>query len=383
MSNNRIPMQSLRQSLSRVRLWDSRQAFVLCTFCLLLFFTGEVSAGEFYYGDAQVSVTATIDASDLLRIRQNAGGYPGVPLLGNADASGHDCRLAVSDALLIRQYLLGFRPDLPSSIPPVCWAFSLTITNGDGQEGPTNQTLPQPLEVTLDNLPACTQTISGCTRGGATITYDITGDTTGGATLSGGVTSLDIDTDSLGRAGALLTLGPNAGAVTVVASITLRSANGTLLTTISALFTENALGVKIASPAAGTCLNTSQTDVTVTTNIADGNTVYLSVNGSPATVNGGSPLPLILTSGGQATINNVDLPEGWVVLIASISGADSPPVIIMSDLTPPAVDVDPLAPCYSVGSVTVSATCDDTGSGVDTCMVSIDGGGDWYPSPHF
>ncbi len=351
---------------------------------MLLAFVGKARAGDLYYGDAQVDVTVTIDVNDILRIRQNAGGYTGVPLRGNADASGHDCRLAVSDALVIHQYLLGFRSDLPISIPPKCWAFELSITNGDGQEGLPNQTLPQPLEVTLNNFPTCTQTISGCTLGGVTVTYEITDDSTGGALLSTGVTKSDINTDSSGTVSTLLTMGPGPGAVTIVGSVDLYSAEGGLLTTISALFTEKAIGVNIASPAAGVCLNTSQTDVTVTTNSADGNTVTLTVNGSVATVNGGNPLPPIFSSGGQATINNVDLPEGPVTFIVSISGADSDPVSITVDLTPPTVDVDGPISCDTDGDVTISASCDDVGTGVlaGSCEVSIDGGVNWYDSPH-
>jgi len=203
MSNSQIPKREIFSGNSSNSWFQI--PMILFSIFLLLSFSGEARAGSLTYGNAERD--ATIDAVDLLRIRQNAGGYPGVPLRGNADASGHDCRLAVSDALAIRQYLLGFRSNLPIFDPPACWAFKLTITNGDGQEGAPNETLPQPLEVTLENRPTCTQTISGCTRGGVTITYEITGDETNGAVLTGGVTQLDINTNSSGTVSALLTLG--------------------------------------------------------------------------------------------------------------------------------------------------------------------------------
>ncbi len=241
MSKYQILIQSLRPRHRR----GSGQAFALCIILLLFAFRGEVRAGDLIYGDAERD--SSIDVVDLLRISQNAAGYPGVPLLGNADASGHECALAVVDALAIRQYLLGFRSDLPVFNPPDCWAIELTVTNGDGQEGAPNQTLPQPLEITLENLPTCTQTISGCTRGGVSITYDITSDSTGGAVLSGGVTTLDINTSSSGKVSTLLTLGPGQGAVTVVASVDLYSANGGLLTTVAATLTATAVVCNISS----------------------------------------------------------------------------------------------------------------------------------------
>ncbi|UCD83483.1 MAG: Ig-like domain-containing protein [Deltaproteobacteria bacterium] len=203
-------------------------------------------AGSLIYGDAQRD--GDVDITDNLMIRQNAGNYPGVPLVGNADSSGHDCRLAVSDALAISQYLNEFHSDLPVINPPACWGIGLTATGGDGQEGPPGQTLPLPLEVTLENLLNCTQTISGCTLGGVTITYEISGDTTGGATLPGSVTTLDKDTDSSGKVSDLtLIMGPTVGAVTVVASVSLSSATGVLLTTISAIFTATAIECSIDS----------------------------------------------------------------------------------------------------------------------------------------
>ena len=347
--------------------------FALCTSLMLFALTGEARAGDLYYGDADLD--ADVNVTDILTIRQNAGGHPGVPLLGNTDASGHDCRLALSDALAISQYMVGFRSDLPIFTPDsTCWAIGLTITDGDGQEGTPNQTLTRPLETTLENLPACTQTISGCTLGGVTITYEITGDSTGGATLSGSVTTLDIDTSSSGKVSPNLTLGPSVGAVTIVASVSLLSATGVPLTTISAIFTETAITavVNIASPAAGVCLNTSRTDVTVTTNAADGSTVSLTVNGSTATVNGGSPLPLILTSGGQATINNVDLPEGPVTLIATISGVDSDPVGITVDITIPngTIVINSGSACTSSADVTLSLSYDGD---VTQMRISTDG----------
>ena len=238
MSKNQIPMTKLF-------------FFLLFSIFLLFAFRGEVRAGDLIYGDAERD--SSIDAVDLLRIRQNAGGYPGVPLLGNANAAGRECELAVVDALAIRQYLLGFRPDLPVFNPPACWAIGLTATDGDGQVGVPDQTLPQPLEVTLNNIPACTQTLSGCTLGGATITYEITSDTTGGATLPGSVTTLDIDTDSSGNVSTLLTMGSGPGTVTIVANIDLHSAEGGPLTTVSAAFTAVAVECDISSvgPATG------------------------------------------------------------------------------------------------------------------------------------
>ncbi|UCD84308.1 MAG: hypothetical protein JSU92_13680, partial [Deltaproteobacteria bacterium] len=123
----------------KIGIWSLVIGIFLFIF-LLLAFTGEARAGSLIYGDAQRD--GNVDVTDKLRIRQNAGGLPGVPLRGNADASGHDCRLVLSDAMAISQYMVGFRSDLPVFIPSECWAFKLTATNGDGQEGPPNQILP-------------------------------------------------------------------------------------------------------------------------------------------------------------------------------------------------------------------------------------------------
>ncbi|UCD83624.1 MAG: hypothetical protein JSU92_10020, partial [Deltaproteobacteria bacterium] len=52
------------------------------------------------------------------------------------------------------------------------------------------------------------------------------------------------------------------------------------------------------------------------------------------------------------------------------------------DVDPPTVDVAPIT-CDTDGDVTVSATCVEVGSsGLASCEVSIDGGANWYDSPH-
>ncbi|UCD85368.1 MAG: hypothetical protein JSU92_04010, partial [Deltaproteobacteria bacterium] len=71
----------------------------------------------------------------------------------------------------------------------------------------------------------------------------------------------------------------------------------------------------------------------------------------------------------------------WATFPTFISNGDMAIVPDPPDLTPPTVDVDPLV-CQTTGNVTVSATCTDTGSGVDTCEVSIDSGANWFDSPH-
>lgn len=374
---NRSSKESRRHR--KIRIWKSypelcrRIGFgILLSIFLLSAFRGESQAGELYYGDAQVSATVTIDANDILRIRQNAGGYPDVPLLGNADASGHDCRLAVSDALGIRQYMLGYRPDLPVFTPvPTCWAIGLSITNGDGQEGIPYQTLPQPLEVTLDNIPACTQTISGCTLGGVTVTYDITGDTTGGATLPGSVTTLDIDTDSMGKVSTLLTLGSGPGTVTVVASIDLYSANSVPLTTVSVTFTAVAIGCGISSvgPTTG-CPGV--TEVTINGSNFGQYTGAVTFNGIWVTVVSWSDTSIrVLAPSGN--YNDV------MVTPLTVNECNRPGTYFYDD-QPPTVDVDPL-PCQTTSAVTVSATCGDADSGIATCKVSINGGLSWEDSP--
>ncbi len=344
--------------------------FLLLSTFLLFAFRGEARAGSLIYGDAEPD--ADVDVTDILTIRQNAAGFPGVPLLGNADASGHECELAVVDALAIRQYLLGFRPDLPVFIPPACWAIGLTATNGDGQVGSPNQTLPQPLEVTLNNIPACTQTVSGCTRGGVTITYDITSDGTGGATLPGSVTTLDIDTDSSGIVSTLLTMGSGPGTVIVAASIDLYSAEGGPLTTVSAAFTAVAVGCGIIS--IGPTTGCPGDAVTIDGSNFGGAAGSVSFDATPATViSWGDTSIAVYAPGGDysnVTVTPVATNE------CNLTGTYS------YDNQEPTVDVAPMLACYPVTSVTVSATCGDVGSGVYTCSVSIDGGGNWYPSPY-
>ncbi len=340
--------------------------FSLCTFLLLSAFTGEARAGELYYGDAQVSATVTIDANDLLRIRQNAGGYPGVPLMGNADASGHDCRLAVSDGLAIRQYILKFRSDLPVFDPSPCWGIGLTITNGDGQDGPTNQTLPQPLEVELNNLPACTQTISGCTRGGVTVTYEITGDSTGGAVLSGGVTKLDTVTNSSGKVNpeVYLTLGSGPGTVTVVASVDLYSANGIPQTTVSATFTAMAIGCGISSVGPTTGCS-GVTEVTINGLNFGPNTGAVTFNGIGASVTYWSDtIVRVLAPGGN--FNNVTVTP-LIVNECNWAGTYS-----YDDIGPTVTISEPTSgECINSSVVVLNGTADDgTGSGIASVLVN-------------
>ncbi len=341
------------------------------SFSFLLFaFRGEARAGSLIYGDAELD--ADVDVTDILTIRQNAGGYPNVPLLGNADATGHDCRLAVSDALGIRQYMLGWRSDLPIFTPDsACWAIGLTITDGDGQEGAPYQTLTQPLEVTLNNLPACTQTISGCTRGGVTITYDITGDSTIGATLSGSVTTLNIDTSSSGNVSTLLTLGSGPGTVTIVVSVELFSAESSSLTTVSETFTAVAIGCGISSvgPTTG-CPGT--TEVTINGSNFGQNAGTVTFNGTWVTVTSWSDtiVRALAPSGDYSDVTVTPLTINECNLTGTYSYDDQAPT----------VDVDSLS-CQTTSSVTVSATCGDVGSGVVTCKVSINGGLSWEDSP--
>jgi hypothetical protein len=340
--------------------------FSLCTFLLLSAFRGEARAGVLYYGDAQVTTTVTIDANDLLKIRQNAGGYPGVPLMGNADASGHDCRLAVSDGLAIRQYLLGFRSDLPVFDPSPCWAIGLTITNGDGQDGPTNQTLPQPLEVELNNLPDCTQTISGCTRGGVTVTYKITGDSTGGATLPGPVTTLDAVTDSSGKVNpeVYLTLGSGPGTVTVVASVDLYTANGFSLTTVSATFTAVAIGCGISSVGPTTGCS-GVTEVTINGTNFGQNPGAVTFNGTGATVTSwGDTSISVLVPGGD--YNNV------TVTPLTVNECNRPDTYSYDNTKPTVTISEPIAEeCINSSVVVLNGTAEDgTGSGIAAVLVN-------------
>ncbi|UCD84608.1 MAG: chitobiase/beta-hexosaminidase C-terminal domain-containing protein [Deltaproteobacteria bacterium] len=340
--------------------------FLLFYFFLLFAFRGEARAGELYYGDAQASVTVTIDTNDILRIRQNAGGYPNVPLLGNADATGHDCRLAVSDALGIRQYMLGFRPDLPVFTPdPTCWAIELSMTGGDRQEGFPNQTLPQPLGVNLNNLPACTQTISGCTLGGVAITYEITGDTTGGATLPGSVTTIDIDTDSSGNASALLTMGSGPGTVTVVASVDLYSADGVPLTTASVAFTAVAIGCSIMSVGPDTGCPGDAVSITGTTFGALTGSVRF--DGVTAAINSWSNTLIIVEApGGDFSVVTV-MPT--VVGSCSLAGVYS-----YDNLVPNGLAASPSGGSYCVTTVSLSASD-------GTIYYTLDGSGPTTLSP--
>ncbi|UCD83529.1 MAG: hypothetical protein JSU92_09500 [Deltaproteobacteria bacterium] len=79
-------------------------------------------------------------------------------------------------------------------------------------------------------------------------------------------------------------------------------------------------------------------------------------------------------------------PDGPHTITASVQDEcgwmDTEVINILVDTTPPTVDVDPLLACYTTGTVTVSATCNDVGSGVAACEVSIDGGASWFASPH-
>ncbi|UCD84774.1 MAG: chitobiase/beta-hexosaminidase C-terminal domain-containing protein, partial [Deltaproteobacteria bacterium] len=302
-------------------------------------------AGDLIYGDAELD--SSIDAVDMLKISQNAAGYPDVPLLGNADASGHECALAVVDALAIRHYLLGYRSDLPAFIPPACWAIGLTATDGDGQVCSPNQTLPQPLEVTLNNIPACTQTLSGCTLGGVTITYDITGDGTGGAVLSGGVTSLDIDTSSSGKVSTLLTLGPVSGVVTVVASLNLLSAEGGLLNTISLTFTAGAFLCNISS--VGPTTGCPGDAVTISGSDFGPNTGTVSFNAVPAAIISWTDTSIVVEApGGDYTTMTV---TPSVTNECSLTGSYS-----YDDQAPTGLAASPAGGSYCVTTVSLGAS---------------------------
>ncbi|UCD83484.1 MAG: chitobiase/beta-hexosaminidase C-terminal domain-containing protein [Deltaproteobacteria bacterium] len=324
----------------------------LCLPFLLLFsifllssFIGEVQAGSLIYGDAQRD--GDVDITDNLAIRQNAGNYPNVPLLGNADSTGHDCRLAVSDSLAISQFLNGFHSDLPVINPPACWGIGLIATNGDGQEGYPNQTLLQPLEVTMENLLNCTQTISGCTLGGVTITYEITGDSTGGAVLPGPVTTLDTVTDSSGKVSTLLTLGPNIGAVTVVASVSLSSATGVLLTTVSATFTTAAVNCSIDSvvPPTG-CVGDA---VTISGSYFGSNPGTVTFDGTGATVTSwGNTSIIVEAPGGNYSDMTVTPTAGNPCNLASVYSYD--------DQAPTGLTASPAGGSYCATLVNLSAS---------------------------
>ena len=145
--------------------------------------------------------------------------------------------------------------------------------------------------------------------------------------------------------------------------------------------------VLITSPVDGNTECSSTVVVVGTATDFGGSGIFL--GGVTVDLPGASDTPQFVSvdAGGDwtATFHDV-VPDGWHTITARVedecgrTGTDL--INILVDTTPPTVDVDPLADCYTVGSVTVSATCGDVGSGVAACEVSIDDGANWFPSPH-
>ncbi|UCD85193.1 MAG: hypothetical protein JSU92_03100 [Deltaproteobacteria bacterium] len=81
----------------------------------LFIFAPKASAGDLYYGDADLN--GVIDAADAGLVQLCVSGVIACP--ANSDASGHDAAILASDLLAIQQYMAFYRTDLPVVFPPV------------------------------------------------------------------------------------------------------------------------------------------------------------------------------------------------------------------------------------------------------------------------
>ena len=235
---------------------------------------------------------------------------------------------------------------------------------------------------------------------GIPVIFEITEDTGGGAylgvpgatTLLTWVNSTDFFDLSIGAAQAELTLG-NSGTVSVVARTRLLTNPpiwDNVLRTFQADFPPIitvSLDIHITSPADGTLISTTVTDVTVTTTAVVGNTIYLQIDGvdHPEISHVVDNADWNPAKGWyEFTIPNVDLwidtpGDRWVTLISIIeaTGGMSNIVNIYTDITAPSVAItEPTPPntTIEVSLVTVVANCDDLGgSGIASCRVWVDG----------
>ncbi|UCD83914.1 MAG: hypothetical protein JSU92_11595, partial [Deltaproteobacteria bacterium] len=132
--------------------------------------------------------------------------------------------------------------------------------------------------------------------------------------------------------------------------------------------------ITIDYPLDGSFINTSRVVVSGEVDDATSGVQWVKVNGEEATLIDGNFEGIITASEGPFTIKVTASDRA-----GNISESDSVNVFI--DTVPPTVDVDPLV-CQTLGSVTVLASCEDVGSGIASCEVSINGGFTWYVSPH-
>ncbi|UCD83537.1 MAG: hypothetical protein JSU92_09540, partial [Deltaproteobacteria bacterium] len=144
--------------------------------------------------------------------------------------------------------------------------------------------------------------------------------------------------------------------------------------------------VTISAPSPNECINTSTvvvsgtaTDLGQSFGLPTNITVTLDCSNE-----GALTVPIV---GGNWIATFTVPASGSCTAVASIqddcgnTGSDSVPFSV--DIDPPTVNVNPIIPpCSTTGNVTVSATCFDADSGVASCEVSIDGGANWFPSPH-
>ncbi len=336
-------------------------AFFLLT---LLAVVPRANAGDLMYGDADLN--GGVDGGDLGLVQQCVSGVASCP--GNADATGNDCKIAASDVFALQRYLVYVDlPVLPARNPgvaPGCWAVGLAGP-ASVSVGPNSSV---PVTVTLNNNVAPPRGELTCA--GVTVDFTLIGPP--GCSLS---PSPIVVTDGACNATVILNAGPTEGAGTIGASVTLLSATGSLLATIIVNIPFDVVGgpectISDVTPATGCPLDL----VTITGSGFGPNTGTVAFDGTGATITSWGDNSIVVSAPGGDYSNVTATPI--VNDPCSLAGTYS------YDNQAPTVDVDPLAACYTVGSVSVSATCADVGSGVYTCSVSIDGGANWFGSPH-
>ncbi|UCD85174.1 MAG: hypothetical protein JSU92_02995, partial [Deltaproteobacteria bacterium] len=175
-------------------------------------------AGDVYYGDANLS--GAVDGADAGVVQQGIIGSLGVP--PNADASGHDAAIKVSDVLAIQQLIAFYRADLPVVAPP-------SVNAIEDITGPANVIIPldSTMPVTLNIVTSITPPRGNLSCAGIVVDFTCNGCPPGGSVDSPAVA------DASCQVTTTLTCGPNSGIGSLTATITLRRPSGAVVGTVT------------------------------------------------------------------------------------------------------------------------------------------------------
>ncbi len=199
--------------------WKGGMAAAAFLLVSILAISPRAIAGDLMYGDADLS--GAVNGGDLGLVQQCVSGNAQCP--GNADASGHDCRVAASDTFALQKYLV-FSNALPIKDPgttPGCWCVSLS--------GPGTVMIPVggsvPVTATLNTNVSPPR--GGLDCAGIVVDFDTTVNP-GGCTIDPSAV-----TDDSCNATATISGCSTPGVVEISGTVNLRDTGGGLLTTIA------------------------------------------------------------------------------------------------------------------------------------------------------